>query len=239
MLKSNTILFLLFIVIWSGCSRIIYREDRIPAIDPGFEQEIKYTYNKLHFDDTLRFEIFRKAMIGYHYIDFDNKNILTIIDFSQPSTNKRCYVIDLAEKKVLFNTLIAHGRNSGENYATEFSNIRGSKQSSLGFYKTSDTYMGSNGYSLLLDGLEKNINHLAREREIVIHGADYVSQEFIDENGRLGRSWGCPAFPREVNTEVIDLIKEGSCIYIYADDQDYLSSTLYIPTNNNGEKDLQ
>jgi len=237
--KSIYALLMLFILISSSCTRVVFREERVPALANPFEQEIIAIYNNLNFDDTLRFEIFKNAMIGHHFIEFDNKNILTIIDFSQPSTDKRCYIIDLAQKKVLYNTLVAHGRNSGENYATEFSNIRGSKQSSLGFYKTSGTYTGSNGYSLYLDGLEKDINHLAREREIVIHGADYVSQEFIDENGRLGRSWGCPAFPRDLSTEIIDVIKDGSCLYIYADDPAYLSRTLYIPEKITSETVVQ
>jgi hypothetical protein len=201
----------------------------VPQPEAAIDQEIKALYSDLDLVDSLRFDIFRKAMIGHAFIDFDNDTIITIIDFSRPSYARRCFVINLAARRVLYNTFVAHGRNSGKNYARTFSNIPGSRQSSLGFFRTSDTYMGSNGYSIKLDGLEKNINHLARKREIVMHGADYVSQDFIAENGRLGRSWGCPAFPRELNRAIIDTIKDGSCVYIYADDQFYLENSLYIP----------
>jgi len=141
-------------------------------------------------------------------------NILTIIDYSKPSTSKRFFVIDLENQKVLFQSYVAHGQNSGENYATEFSNQNESHKSSLGFYKTKNTYYGKHGYSLKLEGLEKGKNDLAEKRAIVIHGADYVSEEFIKENGRLGRSHGCPALPQELSKVIINELKDGSCLYI-------------------------
>jgi hypothetical protein len=123
---------------------------------------------------------------------------------------------------------VAHGKNTGENTAADFSNQSESLKSSLGFFLTAETYVGENGYSLKLDGLEEGINDNARIREIVIHGADYVSQKFIDENGRLGRSWGCPALPVEFSKEIIDIISEGSCLFIYAADTLYKEkSTIY------------
>jgi hypothetical protein len=168
-------------------------------------------------------------MTGYRQLDvIRKKNILTIIDYSKPSSEKRFYVIDLENKKLINNCLVAHGKNSGEEMATVFSNQPESLKSSLGFFLTAETYVGDNGYSLRLDGLEKGINDSARLRDIVIHGAGYVSQKFIDENGRLGRSWGCPALPLDVSKEIIDCISEGSCLFVNAADSLYKeTSVLY------------
>jgi hypothetical protein len=124
--------------------------------------------------------------------------------------------------------LVAHGKNTGELYAEKFSNISGSYTSSLGFYSTGDTYHGGHGLSLFLDGVEDGINDKARERAIVIHGADYVTEAFIKQNGRLGRSFGCPSLPPEINEEVIQTISGGSCLFIYADDKEYLSKSSFI-----------
>lgn len=146
-----------------------------------------------------------------------NSHIITICDFSISANSKRMWVIDLKQKKLLSNNLVSHGKNSGEEFATNFSNKMGSFQSSLGFYITSETYEGSNGYSLRLLGVDKNLNHLALERAIVMHGAAYCSQEFIEEHDRLGRSFGCPSVPLELNSQIIDWIKEGTCLYIHAD----------------------
>ena len=161
---------------------------------------------------------FYSAFLGYNTLMNEgkiSKNLLTIIDFTLPSTQKRLWVIDMVTKKVLMNTLVAHGRNSGENYATNFSNLAESYKSSLGFYKTSETYIGKHGYSLRLDGLEKGINDNARNRAVVMHGADYVSQDFIKAQGRLGRSQGCPAVSYADHKELINLIKNESCLFIY------------------------
>jgi hypothetical protein len=135
------------------------------------------------------------------------------------------YVLDLARKEVIYVTYVAHGRNSGDNYATSFSNRNGSHQSSLGFYRTGGTYQGGNGYSLLLDGLEEGINDEARSRAIVIHGADYCSEQVIRSAGRLGRSYGCPALPRELSKPIINTIKGGSLLFIYSNRTDYLAMT--------------
>src|SRR5690606_7790716 len=145
--------------------------------------------------------------------------------FTLPSTEKRMYVLDLKNKKLLFHTLVAHGRNSGEKYATKFSNKHGSLQSSLGFYLTEATYQGGNGYSLRLTGLEHGINDQAMARAVVIHGADYCSEKVIRATGRLGRSYGCPALPRELNEPIIDVIKNGSLLFIYADDEEYMANS--------------
>ncbi len=154
--------------------------------------------------------------------------ILTVIDYSLPSAVPRMWVIDMRSQRVLFHELVAHGRNSGERQATAFSNIPGSKQSSLGLFRAEETYQGRHGYSLRMSGLEYGVNDNARERAIVIHGADYVSPSFISRHGRLGRSWGCPALRREVSHRVIDTIKEGSAVFAYYPDEDWLRQSEYL-----------
>ena len=143
------------------------------------------------------------------------KEIVTFIDFTRPSTEKRLWVVDLQRKKVLIHCHVAHGKNTGVNTAEKFSNRPNSYQSSLGFYCTGKTYTGKHGYSLRLIGLEKGINDKAYERAIVIHPADYASTTFIEKHGRLGRSFGCPALPPDVSKKVIDLIKDESLLFIY------------------------
>ncbi len=149
------------------------------------------------------------------FLPMMKNNLLTLIDFSLPSTARRLWTINLETGEVIFNTFVAHGRNSGNNEAESFSNIPQSFQSSLGFYLTSQVYSGKHGRSLRLTGLEKNINDKAWERAIVIHGADYVSENFIKVHGRLGRSHGCPAIPPEITAEFIETVKEGSLLFIY------------------------
>lgn len=174
-------------------------------------------------------EVFEYAFKGWEQLESNISNqLITIIDFSLPSTEKRLWVIDPINKLVLVNSVVSHGRNSGELYATNFSNKPSSYKSSLGFYKTAETYHGKHGLSLRLDGLEKGFNDLARPRAIVIHGADYAREEFISAAGRLGRSLGCPALPSELSKEVIELIKEGSLLFIYGEDQNYLSNSKLI-----------
>jgi len=155
------------------------------------------------------------------FSDFKNQNLLkndsllTIIDFSASSIKNRFFIIDLKNQKLLKQTLVAHGKNSGLDIAESFSNKKHSRKSSLGFYITGETYEGTHGYSLRLDGMSKDLNDNARKRAIVIHGANYVNQGFIKENGRIGRSFGCPALSFDEVNEIIDLIKEGSCLFIY------------------------
>ena len=183
-------------------------------------------------EKVISIDVFNDAILGYRQIDnIKKKNIITIIDFSKPSTEKRFFVIDLQNKKLLYRCFVAHGKNSGGNYAKSFSNQQSSLESCLGFFLTAETYNGKHGYSLKLDGLEKDINDNSRAREIVIHGADYVSQEFIDKYGRLGRSWGCPALPPEISKEVIDKISNGSCLFIYGDDKYYRENSKLIKKN--------
>lgn len=151
-----------------------------------------------------------------------NKRIISIVDFSQPSANKRLYIIDLEKKEVLFNTYVAHGKNSGQEMATAFSNTPSSNKSSLGFYLTSHTYNGKNGFSLQLEGQEKGINDNALARGIVMHSADYVNESYIQSQGWIGRSQGCPAVMPALNKPIVETIKEGSCFFIYYPDETYL-----------------
>lgn len=180
-------------------------------------------------EGVIPFDIFNIAITGLRQIENQKKkNILSIIDYTRPSTEVRFFVIDIEHKKLLYKCLVAHGKNSGDNYAKAFSNDQESLKSSLGFFLTAETYSGSHGYALKLDGLEKNINDNARTREIVIHGADYVSNEFIRKYGMLGRSWGCPALPIEISKEVIDKIAGGSCLFIYGDDDYYKRNSVFL-----------
>jgi hypothetical protein len=183
-------------------------------------------FSQLHLDSAgLNQSVFNSAIQGLEKLDakgvIRKDAIITIVDFSQPSTKKRLYVLDLNNKQILFNTLVAHGRNSGGLMANSFSNKASSLKSSPGFYVTEDTYFGHNGYSLRLDGLEKNINDNAERRDIVMHGAPYVDQSAINSLGFLGRSWGCPAVPQEQHEAIINTIKGGTCLFIYSPDKNY------------------
>jgi hypothetical protein len=178
-------------------------------------------YTECELQDKLNYNVFKQAMDGYNSIKLTNKKLLSIIDYSKPSTEKRFFIIDLENHKLLYNTLVAHGKRSGYVNATKFSNRRGSNKSSLGFFRTGNSYYGKRGYSLQLEGLEKGINDNARSRGIVIHGANYVDERFVNGNGVIGRSWGCPSVSKKISREIIDLLKGGSLIYIYADDEFY------------------
>ncbi len=175
----------------------------------------------------LKKNVFDYALHGWQKID-TAKSMLTIVDFSQPSTHKRLYVVDLAKKKLLFNTYVAHGQKSGDLVARQFSNTQSSFQTSLGFYKTLNTYMGKHGLSLQLQGLEKGFNDNVYNRNIVLHGADYACEEFIRKNGRLGRSQGCPAVPYAESKGIIQAVKGGSCLFVYAPNSDYLKRSAYL-----------
>ncbi|NIQ15818.1 MAG: hypothetical protein GTO02_15905, partial [Candidatus Dadabacteria bacterium] len=191
------------------------------------EEDIHELYTEIGLDGILDQNIFNYSLIGYSNLIKNglvkNQSLVTIIDYTKPSTEKRLYVIDLYSKRLLFNTLVAHGKNTGENHAAYFSNEVGSFKSSLGFFVTLDTYFGQNGYSLKLKGLEDDFNDKAEERYIVMHGADYVSYDFIQEHGRIGRSWGCPAVPRHYTKSIIDRIKQGSPVFIYHNNPQYLN----------------
>jgi hypothetical protein len=151
--------------------------------------------------------------------------LLTVIDYAKPSTDKRLWVFDLAKRRLLYHELVAHGSGTGENTAQHFSNQPRSHQTSLGLFLTGESYDGDNGYSMRLDGLEPGFNCQARERAIVMHGAPYVSEAFVKEHGRLGRSWGCPAVRAELAAEIIDLLRGGSLVYAHGPDPVWLAAS--------------
>jgi len=156
------------------------------------------------------------------------KSILTVIDYSRPSTEKRLWVLDLDQDRVLYTSLVAHGKYSGENYTTQFSNRRGSLETSLGLFLTAGTYFGRDGYSLKIKGLERGFNDNAEVRTIVMHGAPYVSEKWASILGRLGRSWGCPAVEKPLAKPIINTIKGGTFIFAYYPDSQYLQQSKFI-----------
>lgn len=153
---------------------------------------------------------------------------LAVIDYTRPSTQKRLWVFDLEEETLLYDEHVAHGRGSGGDVATRFSNTEGTYQSSIGLFAAAETYQGENGYSLRLDGLEPGINDNARKRLLVMHGADYVDPEQARRQGRLGRSWGCPAVRTAVAHGVIDSLKQGQLVFAYADDATWLNGSRFL-----------
>ncbi|MBN2637421.1 MAG: murein L,D-transpeptidase catalytic domain family protein [Prolixibacteraceae bacterium] len=228
-IKKTGLVFLLLVLVfsvseWSFASN---RDIDSPLLLEKFKRTATENACELPSIDLLQ-----TALSGYEIIKkehtINRPEVITIIDFSLPSDQERLWVLDLVEAKVLFHCLVSHGRNSGEVMAKNFSNSPGSYTSSPGFYTTGETYIGKHGFSLRLDGVENGINDKARERAIVIHGADYVSSEFIKKYGRLGRSLGCPAVPEELSKEIIETIKDGTCLFVYAPTETYLTKSPVI-----------
>jgi hypothetical protein len=191
-------------------------------------------YNQIDFEgnNVLSLEVFKKAYNGYLNLKNAGKlgdnNVLTICDFNLSSNEPRMWVIDLSKKKVLFNTYVAHGQGSGDMFATKFSNKMNSHQSSLGFYVTSEIYNGSHGLQLRLKGMDEGFNDDALDRGVVVHGSKYVSEDYAMTNGRCGRSWGCPAVAANLARPIINNIKGGSCLFIYANDEKYNSHAYWM-----------
>ena len=188
----------------------------------------------------LRSEVLRLALEATHTaIDrglVRRPELLTVIDYSLPSSQPRLFVFDLAARKLLFRELVAHGKNSGGDQASYFSNSPGSLATSLGLFVTADTYMGGNGYSLRLRGLEEGFNDMALDRAIVMHGAAYVSRAAIQALGRLGRSWGCPAVRREIAKKLIDTVRGGTAVFAYYPEKSWLASSPFIPKQAKAEQ---
>lgn len=187
-------------------------------------------YEDMDLEDSgLSRKAFQSAWTGYYKLKkrglLRKTNILSICDFSQSSSNQRMYVIDVRNRRMLYRTYVAHGINSGEEYATSFSNRMESCKSSLGFYVTTGTYTGMNGLSLRIEGVDKGFNENARRRAIVIHGAGYVSQRILRKYGVMGTTYGCPAIPVEMTTQIIPVVKNGSCFFIYYPSKKYLSQS--------------
>ena len=216
--------------------KVVSADESKPSLDD--RQISNYIYNVYkHIDfsniDRLSYNTFEKAYRGY--LNLRNagmlspeKEILSVCDFDLPSTFNRLWVIDLSCGKVLFNTYVAHGQGTGEDCAEAFSNKFESHQSSLGFYVTSDIYKGEHGISLHLLGMDHGFNDAAYDRGIVMHGAEYVCDQFICENDRLGRSWGCPAVPDKLKADIIHAIEGGTCLFIYFPDPKYLKTAYWL-----------
>ncbi|MEZ5331878.1 MAG: murein L,D-transpeptidase catalytic domain family protein [Thermoanaerobaculia bacterium] len=197
------------LMLWAGAAAAQSEADRLAALAPTLSRDVlERALGALECSSEAKLR---------------DEPILVVIDYSLPSTAKRMWVFDRSRPALLYNLLVAHGMGTGENRAVAFSNREGSKQSSLGLFRTAETYQGRNGYSLRLDGLDAGVNDRARERTIVIHGAWYVSRDFAREHGRLGRSWGCPALERGVSRQVIDTIKDGAALFISAEDPRWLA----------------
>ena len=197
------------------------------------DSRLAMLYEQMNLESLgLSREAFNYGLQGYMDLvnsgDVKNDHILSIVDFSLPSSKKRLFVIDLLTGKLLFNTFVSHGRNSGQEMATEFSNDPNSFKSSLGFFVTGNTYKGEHGYSLQLDGKEKGINDNALERRIVMHAADYVNEQVVKAKGFLGRSLGCPAVPTALHKAIINTIKGGTCLFLYSPDQYYITHSKMI-----------
>jgi hypothetical protein len=202
-----------------------------PTTVDGYISKI---YNQIDFGkNKLDAAVFQKAYHGYLALSDagqlnNGKHCLTVCDFSKSSTERRLWVIDLDTKKVVINDYVAHGQGSGDEFATAFSNSSNSHESSLGFYVTADTYIGKHGTSLRMRGMDKGFNDAAYDRAVVVHGADYVSEDFIAGQKRLGRSWGCPAVSNAIAGKLINTIKEGTVLFIYAPQKQYLQTAYWL-----------
>ena len=241
MYRASTLLVLTVLICssfsFSGAPEIL---DRSTSQTVSFKEEVEGSSNanyaplhQLLIGPKPPLDLFEKGMYGYSKL-WENGSIsadrpvLSVIDFRKSCNEKRLWVIDLSQRAVLFNTYVAHGENSGEEFAYQFSNRSRSHMSSLGFYVTGETYNGKHGYSLRLDGQEFGFNHKARERAVVMHGADYADQNYINEHGRLGRSYGCPSVPFEFHEEIISTIKDGTCLFIYYPDRNYMLNSNFV-----------
>lgn len=207
----------------------------LPAASPAstaLRNEIQRCYDALNYEAKPEFEVFRRAVTGYLNLKnsgkLGDKEMLAIIDFSKSSNEKRLWVIDMKNHEVVYHDLVAHGKNSGNEFARTFSNTPNSNMSSLGFYLTAENYYGKHGLSLRLDGLEKGFNDNARKRAIVMHGAGYVDASYTRNYGRIGRSFGCPAIPLENHEEILTLISEGTCLFIYSEDNQYNTASALL-----------
>ncbi|MEP7107531.1 MAG: murein L,D-transpeptidase catalytic domain family protein [Ferruginibacter sp.] len=223
---------------WSGVRSVSLPDTSF--VKPDTNASFKFSlYDSLRLGSLgLGRQVFDYALQGFNFMKemgkLGNDQILSIVDFSKPSSQKRLFIIDLKNYRLLFNTYVAHGMQSGKEFASQFSNTPESNKSSLGFYETLDTYMGGNGYSMRLQGIEQGINDNAGKRDIVMHGAQYVDEQLIHSQGYIGRSWGCPAVPPRLNKSIIDKIKNGTCLFIFSADSKYLThskilNSKYIP----------
>lgn len=242
---KKLILCVLTTLITAGPFSNVEADETLPNLHVNaVNKQIADIYNSLSAECSKpTFEVFEKAYRGYVNLQAagkltNDKEVLTICDMSMSSNTYRMWIIDLRERKVLLNDYVAHGQGSGEEFATAFSNTNNSHQSSIGFYVTGDTYNGEHGRSLYLHGMDKGYNNLAYERSIVVHGANYVNKDFIAQHERLGRSWGCPAVSDKISNEVIDMIKDGTCLFIYYPQTKYLRTAYWLNKKINSLPDM-
>gem|GEM_PF-111536 len=236
--RKNARIFLCGVIMTASTGQTVHAENNneaeVSITATKTNQYIQQIYKQISFPENgkLNYAVFEKAMMGYLNLreagKLDRSNILSICDFSLSANVKRLWIIDVAQRKVLVHSLVSHGQGSGEEFANRFSNIPESHQSSLGFYVTGDIYTGDNGMSMRLYGMDAGYNSNAYERAIVVHGADYVSESFIQGNKRLGRSYGCPAVPQPLAGKVINTIHDGSCMFIYYPHKKYLASSYWL-----------
>lgn len=233
-IKPLVLILFLFIISWRNLPEKIGANSTGSPGNANIDSFCS-TYFRLLGGEALKpdYEVFKKALTGFLNLKAENKikkNILSIIDFSISSKLERLWIIDMYKMEVVHLTLVAHGKNSGVEFASHFSNTPNSCQSSLGFYLTGEIFYSQHGMSLSLDGVEPGINDKARERGIIMHGANYVSKDFIRRYGLLGRSFGCPAIPMEDHEKIITLLAGQSCMYIYYPDNNYQnSSRMFTP----------
>lgn len=232
---------LIFSFAFSSTTEINNSKDSKVAPELSIEIEVKKSFKEKVADlyETFSLKnstmpnlsVFEKAIGGYNKLEEAGKvsnPLLTVIDFNLSSKKKRMWILNMNTQEVVFNTYVAHGKNTGAEFANNFSNNVNSHQSSLGFYVTGETYYGKNGLSLFIDGMEKGFNSKARERYVVIHGADYAEPDFIKRVGRLGRSYGCPAVPNKIAKDLIHKIKGKSVVYIHKSDESYLQNSDFL-----------
>ena len=209
----------------AAAERVDARTSKSPSKSPQQDSAFHGTIDPAVFELAMG-----AATCAVRAGDVTSPPTLTVIDYSKPSTEKRLWVYDLASRELLFEELVAHGSGSGQNLPTLFSNEPETHRSSLGLFVTEDTYVGKNGYSLRLNGLDTGYNDHARERAIVMHGAPYVSADVAKRQGRLGRSWGCPALEAGIARQVIDRVKGGGLVFAYYPDQQWLKASKYLGT---------
>lgn len=222
----NTVLSILSAVFFS--SGASHPPPTVKQTRPDINTQVQHLAQKA---PQLNKKVLQMALTAYKKASSKGavkKPVLTVIDYSLPSNKQRMWVFDLKKERLLYNTYVAHGKNSGMDTPHHFSNRSSSKETSLGTYVTRDTYIGHKGYSLNLQGLERGFNDNAYSRRVVIHGAWYVEPDFIKKSGRAGRSWGCPSIARTLAKPVINTIKDGSVVFAYYPDSYYLAHSGYV-----------
>ena len=233
-MKRGLTVFVLFLTMMCCVAQITEPSHPLPdSLDHMAGRHDSMYARLLPADIKPSYKVFNDGMEGYDKLiaenRIQNKRYITLIDFTLSSKERRLWVIDLDSLKIVQQSLVSHGKNSGEEFAVKFSNTPNSNMSSIGVFVTGTTYYGKHGESLYLEGVEEGINDNARKRAIVMHGAEYATRDFVNKYGRLGRSFGCPALPPAKSTQIIDTIKNRSCLYIYYPDKKYRSSSKYIP----------